>query len=128
MAQDSSNPASDEILDLPTLQQLLDLDDGELGLIKEMLQLFLEDTPQRIDALDVAIQSGNSEELGDVAHAVKGAAATMGAPQVRALALALETAGRMGKTEVDPSVLVAKLREEFQKAVTGLEEFIASKS
>ena len=47
--------------------------------------------------MEAAIQAGQKEEMGDVAHAVKGAASTMGAPRVRAVALALETLGRTGK-------------------------------
>ena len=114
------------ILDPATLQQLLDLDDGELNLVQEMVQLFLEDTPLRITALEAAIQSGNGEDLGDVAHAVKGAASTMGALRVRTVALAMETLGRTGKGSESAEVLLVRLKDEFQRAMDALYSFIRS--
>jgi HPt (histidine-containing phosphotransfer) domain-containing protein len=122
------DPFPQAVLDSATVQQLLDLDDGSAGLLKEMYVIFRDDTPSRILALEAAIQTDNREEMGDVAHAIKGASATIGAPRVRALALALETAGRKGLSEEEPSVLLKRLQEEFQKALTALEAFAASKS
>jgi HPt (histidine-containing phosphotransfer) domain-containing protein len=124
---DPTSQALGEVLDAETVQQLIDLDDGALGLIQEMFEIFREDTPSRIDALAVAAGANHREEIGDIAHAIKGAAATIGAPRVRALALALETAGRKGSSDPEPTILVASLREEFQSALKALEAFIASK-
>jgi HPt (histidine-containing phosphotransfer) domain-containing protein len=115
------------ILDPATLRQLLDLDDGELGLLQEMSQLFKEDMPPRLVAMEAAIQAGNLMEMGDVAHAVKGAASTMGAPRVRALALALETLGRTGKGDEKAEDLLARLNVEYAQAQAALDAFIASK-
>lgn len=115
------------ILDPSTLKQLLDLDDGGLGLITEMYQLFIEDMPPRMEAMKAAFQAGNPGEMGDVAHAVKGAASTMGAPRVRALALALETLGRTGKGDEKPEVLMERLQVEYDQAQAALKGFIISK-
>lgn len=115
------------ILDPGTLKQLLDLDDGALGLLTEMCQLFVEDMPPRMTAMEAALQAGNLGEMGDVAHAVKGAASTMGAPRVRALALALETLGRTGKGEEKPEVLLERLRVEYGQAEAALKAFIIAK-
>lgn len=115
------------ILDPGTLKQLLDLDDGALGLLTEMCQLFVEDMPPRMTAMEAALQAGNLGEMGDVAHAVKGAASTMGAPRVRALALALETLGRTGKGDEKPEVLLEKLRIEYAQAEAALKAFITAK-
>jgi HPt (histidine-containing phosphotransfer) domain-containing protein len=129
MSQNDAFPhdVMEGILDPGTLKQLLDLDDGELGLIKEMSQLFIEDMPPRMAAMEAAIQAGNSEEMGNVAHAVKGAASTMGAPRVRTLALALETLGRTGKSDEKAEVLLERLKVEYERAHAGLQAFIASK-
>lgn len=126
-SMDPSPQALGDVLDAETLQQLIDLDDGSLGLLQEMYEIFRDDTPSRIEALDIAVTTDNREEIGDVSHAIKGASATMGAPRVRALALALETIGRKGIAETEPAVLVSSLKEEFQQALRALESFIASK-
>jgi HPt (histidine-containing phosphotransfer) domain-containing protein len=126
MPQNEATPL-EGILDPGTLKQLLDLDDGELGLIQEMCQLFIEDMPPRIAAMEAAIQAGQKEEMGDVAHAVKGAASTMGAPRVRAVALALETLGRTSKGDERAEVLLERLKVEYGHARDALQAFIASK-
>lgn len=118
---------SHEILDLDTMQQLLDLDDGELGLLREMYVLFRDDTPPRIAQLEQAIQEGNGNHMGDMAHAVKGAASTMGILKVRALAQILESAGRTGTCDGNPVELLAQLKSAFAEALVELERFIASK-
>lgn len=119
---------SREILDRDTMQQLLDLDDGGLGLLKEMYGLFRDDTPPRIVQLEEAIGAQNGEMMGDMAHAVKGAASTMGIPKVRALAQILESAGRTGRCDENPVEVLENLKAAFAEALVALEEFIASKS
>ncbi|MDP2877299.1 MAG: Hpt domain-containing protein [Holophaga sp.] len=117
-----------EILDQEVMRQLLDLDDGELGLINEMCVLFREDTPPRMAQLEEGICAKDGEQIGDMAHAVKGAASTMGAPRVRALAQMLETGGRTGIYPGDPTEILEKLKIAFTEALAALEQFIASKS
>jgi len=126
MPQNEATPL-EGVLDPGTLKQLLDLDDGELGLIQEMCQLFVEDMPPRIEAMEAAIQASQREEMGDVAHAVKGAASTMGAPRVRAVALALETLGRTGKGDERAEVLLERLKVEYGHARDALQAFITAK-
>jgi HPt (histidine-containing phosphotransfer) domain-containing protein len=116
-----------EHLDLDTMDQLLGLDDGELGLLEEMLGLFKEDTPDRIVAIEHTIQTGEMAEMADVAHAVKGSAGTMGVPKVRAVAAQLEAAGRLGKSDVPPAELLEQLKASFADAVAALDTFVARK-
>ena len=117
-----------DVLDPATLRQLLDLDDGDLGLIREMVELFRDDTPPRIALLEAALHSGDGEQIGDMAHAVKGAASTMGAPKVRALAQALEAGGRTGQFAEDPLHLLARLKATFAEALVALERFLAEQA
>lgn len=124
---DPFSSAQGEALDADTIQQLIDLDDGGLGLLQEMYEIFRDDTPSRIEALEAAVRADKREEMGDIAHAIKGASATIGATQVRALSLALETAGRKGSSEAEPAVLVSDLKQAFQRALKALGEYLASK-
>ncbi len=119
---------SREVLDPDTMQQLLDLDDGELGLLREMYELFRDDTPPRIAQLEEAIRGDDRTQMGDTAHAVKGAASTMGAPKVRAFAQALEAGSRTGSFTEAPPELLGKLQTAFTEALEGLEVFIAAKA
>ena len=117
----------DENLDLSVMDQLLNLDDGELGLLKEMLGLFMADTPDRIKAIEATVASGDLADMADVAHAIKGAAGTMGAPRLRAIAAELEGAGRKGGIGIDASLLLEQLKETYADAVVALEAFISQR-
>jgi HPt (histidine-containing phosphotransfer) domain-containing protein len=114
-----------ENLDLSVMDQLLNLDDGALGLLKEMLGLFKTDTPDRIRAIEATLASGDLADMADVAHAIKGAAGTMGAPRLRAIAAELEGAGRKGSFGIDSALLLEQLKETYADAVAALEGFIA---
>lgn len=116
-----------EHLDLDVMDQLLSLDDGELGLLEEMLGLFKEDTPGRILAIEHTLQTGEMTEMADVAHAVKGSAGTMGVPKVRAVAAQLEAAGRLGKSDVPPAELLVHLKATYADALVALDTFLAKK-
>lgn len=131
MNPDPALPGSEAVLpvlDPAVMDQLLSLDDGATGLIQEMFGLFVEDTPPRMEALRAALAENRLEALADTAHAVKGAASTMGAPRVRQAAQALETGGRSRTWPQPPESLIDQLQTAYEEAVAGLEAFLAERS
>lgn len=126
MSPNAMNPGTTaaDVLDAAILAQLRELDDGALGLIQEMLQLFQEDTPGRLEALEAACAQGDGEHLAETAHAIKGAAGTMGASRVRALASALEAAGRNRPLPEALSGQIQELRDAYQEAVSALKQYV----
>lgn len=131
MNPDPALPGSEArlpVLDPAIMDQLLSLDDGATGLIQEMFGLFVEDTPPRMEALRTALAEGRLEALADTAHAVKGAASTMGAPRVRQVAQALETGGRTQAWAHPPEALLDQLQQAYSEAVAGLEAFLAERN
>ncbi len=114
-------------LDLAVMDQLLNLDDGELGLLKEMLGLFQEDIPDRIKAIEAVLASRDLADLADLAHAIKGAAGTMGAARMRAVAADLEAGARLGTFTVPPEQLLVQLKETYAEALAALGAFIAQR-
>jgi two-component system, sensor histidine kinase and response regulator len=61
----------DENLDRASILEHLD---GSQELLTELVQLFLEEAPQLIEAMRKALQQGDMQELGRSAHSMKGAA------------------------------------------------------
>ena len=120
----SVDTASLAVLDLDVMEQLLSLDDGAFGLLEEMLGLYKEDTPDRLHAMEATLASGDMADMADVAHAIKGAASTMGAPRVRAIAAVMEGAGRLGKWEAEPQAVLTQLKAAFTDSVAAIETFI----
>ena len=113
-----------DLLDLTTLQNLVDLDDGSHGLLSEMITIFREDTPRRIRDILSAAGEGKAEELSRAAHALKGGAGALGAEALRALASELEQLGRAGSADAGADLPV-RLESTFQASLLALDAYVA---
>jgi HPt (histidine-containing phosphotransfer) domain-containing protein len=114
-----------DLLDLTTLRNLVELDDGGHGLLSEMIVIFREDTPRRIRSILTAAATGNAEDLARTAHALKGGAGALGASALRHLAADLEALGRDGSTDAGAD-LSERLNGTFQASLTALDAFVSS--
>ena len=113
-----------DLLDLTTLQNLVDLDDGGHELLSEMIGIFREDTPRRIQDILAAAAKASAQELSHAAHALKGGAGALGANAMRHLAAELEALGRSGSVEVGAD-LPARLEATFQASLAALDAYLA---
>jgi signal transduction histidine kinase/DNA-binding response OmpR family regulator/HPt (histidine-containing phosphotransfer) domain-containing protein len=77
----------DEVLDKAGL---LDRVDGDLDVLHELVQLFLEDSPRLVAEIQTALAAQDAERLKRAAHALKGSAGNFGAKATVAAALRLE--------------------------------------
>ena len=114
------SPDTLPVLDPAVVKQLLALDGGERGLLKEMAQLFREDIGGRLAAVEAALAAGNPEGLAQEGHAIKGAAGAVGARRLQELANELERAGRSGAIGEAPEKVKA-LRPAFEEAAKALD-------
>ena len=114
-----------DLLDLTTLQNLVDLDDGGHGLLSEMIGIFREDTPGRIQGIVMAAAQGDAAELSRAGHALKGGAGALGAKAMRLLAGDLEALGRSGSTDAGAD-LQARLEATFQASLEALDAYVAA--
>ncbi len=71
--------------------------DGDEELLSEMIGLFLEDAPRRLDHLHRAWENGDQDSVAEAAHALKGMAGHFGAEALRRQAAELERAARDGQ-------------------------------
>jgi HPt (histidine-containing phosphotransfer) domain-containing protein len=113
-----------DLLDLTTLQNLVDLDDGSHGLVSEMIAIFRDDTPRRLEDILTAAEKGDAEGLSRAAHALKGGAGALGARALRLLAADLEVLGRNGSVDAGPD-LAGRLEGLFQRSLAALETYVA---
>lgn len=77
-------------------KRLIELVDGDTGLLREIIDLFLEDAPGWVDSIREAIANQDGEALRGGAHALKGAVSNFAADRVGSTALAMEEFGRKG--------------------------------
>ncbi len=73
---------------------LLALMEGDRDLLQELIDVFLEDAPQRIEGVRRALADRDAEALYKAAHALKGSAGNFGAPKVVSRANRLEALSR----------------------------------
>jgi HPt (histidine-containing phosphotransfer) domain-containing protein len=72
---------------------LLERVGGDVELMREVIQLFMEDCPMQLAAIHAAILSGDAEALRNAAHALRGAAGTLSAAGIVEASLVLERLG-----------------------------------
>ena len=108
------------VLDPAVLNQLLALDGGGKGLLKEMAQLFREDIGTRLEAIEAALAAGNLEGIAQEAHAIKGAAGAVGARRLQNFTQEIERGAREGAFG-GAAERVASLRPAFEEAALALD-------
>jgi HPt (histidine-containing phosphotransfer) domain-containing protein len=118
--QERSAVDSGDVLDMEILGHLRELDpDGSNGFIAEVVQTFAADGRTRIDALQEAVARGDTARVKELAHALKGSAANLGARAVRSLTDELETMAT-GDTLDGVDGLVDRIGAEFERACAAL--------
>jgi HPt (histidine-containing phosphotransfer) domain-containing protein len=78
------------------------------------MEIFLDDTPQQIEALQQHLATCNGPGVGLQAHTISGASATVGGEALRAVALAMEKAGKAGDLD-SVRARMDDLRREFAR-------------
>lgn len=101
---------------------LIELDpEGAPALIAELVTIFDEDAPKRIQEIEEGLQKGIPEDVSGAAHALKGGVSNLGLARMAAIAKDIERFGRDKNLEaVVP--LVPKLKEAFVEALQALKD------
>ena len=80
-----------ELLDRQRLESLVD-EIGDRGLVRQAVQAFLDEVPDRLATIRVALVGGEPDELRSAAHALGSPASMLGAVEVTRLARSLQGA------------------------------------
>jgi HPt (histidine-containing phosphotransfer) domain-containing protein len=108
------------ILDQEAIDNLRLLDpDGGDTFLREIIGIFLEDTPKRLAEIDQSLAAGDTATFVRAAHTIKGASSNVGAAALRAVAEQLEHHAKKDGL-VDVAALIAQLKTEFASATTAL--------
>ncbi len=81
------------VIDIPAAMERLD---GDIELLKELVGEFLKSSPEQLVGLEAALASADASAARSWAHAIRGAAATVGAAHVADVASRMETAAQEG--------------------------------
>lgn len=110
VAEKSSDFVSNLTEPLVDLEHLEAICGGDLEFEQEVLQMFVEDTVENLEAARKALGKRDCEALGHNAHQIKGSSANVGVPSITAIASRLETQARQ-KNLVNAPELIDSLTE-----------------
>jgi HPt (histidine-containing phosphotransfer) domain-containing protein len=109
------------MLDPKALTEILALEQpGEPSFLARMIDAFRDSSAVYVARMKAALEVGDHETIVGVAHALKGAAATLGAEHVRTIALDLELRG--------PQMSLAGAQEQLAALAIALEQALAALS
>ena len=110
------------VINRAVLDELASFDeDGTF--LKEMIQIYLEETPKLISMLDESLKGEKVEEFTRAAHTLKSSSANLGAMTLSEMNKKLEFKGKEGKLEgVNGEVEEVKI--EFARVKEALEKFL----
>jgi two-component system, sensor histidine kinase and response regulator len=102
----------EDSLDHTVIASLRELGDSDL--LSELTQMFLEEVPERLEALQEAVDKGDEQTIQRIAHTLKGSSGNMGARQMSRLCLDLEQAGESNDLSSAADILEL-LNKEFDR-------------
>jgi CheY-like chemotaxis protein/HPt (histidine-containing phosphotransfer) domain-containing protein len=121
VALNTTSPAS--TIDLGALSELAELVGDDVG---QIVQTYLVDTPQQLDAAERAIEVRDHEALTRVAHSIKSSSQSLGAMALGRAAAALEALSRSQGSFEEAMRILGALRAGFAAADSALRELVRS--
>ena len=121
-----SEPEKIQAKDPIDLPALLRTTAGDEEFMRELIELFLADAPQRMTQLQAAVESGAADDITSAAHNLKGSSGNLSAPGLQEVFAQLEKQGATGElTEVRELFQIAELElirvsEFLQKVARGI--------
>ena len=110
-------------IDPQAIAELRAMNPGDDSFLRELIQIYLEDSPQRIAEIEECLEQGDAVRLTRAAHSLKGSSSNFGATQLRAISEKIEHLGRDSALGEVPATL-PELKAEFDKVKTALEALI----
>lgn len=80
-----------EWFDTETINNLKNLDDGEVLLINRLADIFFEEAPKKFDSLKIALQNKEYEIVRSMAHSIKGMCLNLGLKKLSVYSHSVET-------------------------------------
>jgi CheY-like chemotaxis protein/nitrogen-specific signal transduction histidine kinase len=122
------HPAAEPKPEAPLdMERLLDFANGDLDNLRELVNLYLEQTSRQLDQLGSAVRAGAAQEVRHIAHSCAGANATCGILRLVPLLRELERQGSAGKL-TNAAELCRQATGEFGMVRRFLETYLASRT
>jgi len=97
---------------------------GKRERMVKLIQLFLDDMPERVQTLQTQVEQARLEEIREIAHTIKGVSANLGVMRLEATAGGIEAAARNSES-AQTRTLLPQLVLEFEQSEQILRRFVA---
>lgn len=117
--------ATPPVYDPAALEALREVspDDGG-AFLRELVEIFLHDTPVRLAEIAAALSAGDAPALTRAAHSIKGSAGNFGAEQLAAVSRAIEQHAKSGDLAAIPA-LQPEIHAAFERVRVALTPLLA---
>ena len=109
------------VLDQATLDSLMDSLGGDAEFLAELIDTYLADAPQQVEALRTALAAGDAAGLVRPAHTLKSSSASLAALGLAEQCRQLETSAKAGSLEGAKEAVEA-MAAELERVATALED------
>jgi HPt (histidine-containing phosphotransfer) domain-containing protein len=117
-------PDDPPTLDPSAIESLRSLSpDADGAFLRELIEIFLQDTPERMAELEAALAKGDAPALMRAAHSIKGSSSNFGATKFAHLAHAIELHAKAANCTAATPVLPA-LKSEYALVAQALKQII----
>jgi HPt (histidine-containing phosphotransfer) domain-containing protein len=106
-------------IDPQSIADLRALNPDDPNFLRELIELFLQDVPQRLQDLEQALARGDAPTLARAAHTIKGSSSNFGAARLCKLAQEIESEGKSGNLAAVGGG-ITELRAEFSRVTEAL--------
>jgi signal transduction histidine kinase/CheY-like chemotaxis protein/HPt (histidine-containing phosphotransfer) domain-containing protein len=108
-----TTPCMEKIFDIDSLSERLG---GDTRLINQIVNLFIQDIPEKIDQLKVSLTKQDYSSASFYSHSIKGAGLNLGAVRISTIAQQLDEQLKSGITD-NADFLAESLKSEFSEFV-----------
>ncbi|WP_438483488.1 Hpt domain-containing protein [Oleiharenicola lentus] len=111
--------ADPTVIDPQAIEALRSLSPDDTGFMKELIDIYLQDTPARIAEVETSLANKDANTLLRAAHTIKGSSANFGARTFVKMALEIESHAKTANLEAAAS-LVPAFKEEYARVSAAL--------
>jgi PAS domain S-box-containing protein len=112
------------VIDDKTIEYLRKITGSEANiLIAELIEIYLEDTPSQIHAIEQALAAGERDNLKKAAHALRSPSVSLGALTLGEICATLENSANQQTLE-QLSSLVDQLKTEYNHVINALPQYL----
>ena len=110
----------DEVLDRATLESLMDSVGGDAEFMAELIDTYVADAPQQLEALNASLAAGDVDGLVRPAHTLKSSSASLGALRLTERCRQLELTAKAGSLD-GATESIEGIAAELELVVAALE-------